>query len=77
MDGQLTSVAPSLGPEQIYSGGTYYFGGKRRGQAIWAIEPYLQLLPLCLGEVILFSPGSMLQNNFSLSLNMEMRTGSR
>uniref|UniRef100_A0A3Q2HZK4 Contactin associated protein family member 4 n=1 Tax=Equus caballus TaxID=9796 RepID=A0A3Q2HZK4_HORSE len=27
VDGQLTSVAPSLGPEQIYSGGTYYFGG--------------------------------------------------
>ncbi|XP_006860215.1 PREDICTED: contactin-associated protein-like 4 [Chrysochloris asiatica] len=27
VDGQLASAAPSLGPEQIYSGDTYYFGG--------------------------------------------------
>ncbi|XP_023412466.1 contactin-associated protein-like 4 isoform X6 [Loxodonta africana] len=27
VDSQLASVAPSLGPEQIYPGDTYYFGG--------------------------------------------------
>ncbi|XP_061030459.1 contactin-associated protein-like 4 isoform X6 [Eubalaena glacialis] len=27
VDGQVASASPSLGPEQIYSGGTYYFGG--------------------------------------------------
>ncbi|PNJ61918.1 CNTNAP4 isoform 4 [Pongo abelii] len=27
VDGQMASAAPPLGPEQIYSGGTYYFGG--------------------------------------------------
>uniref|UniRef100_A0A2K6BEU8 Contactin associated protein family member 4 n=1 Tax=Macaca nemestrina TaxID=9545 RepID=A0A2K6BEU8_MACNE len=27
VDGQLASAAPPLGPEQIYSDGTYYFGG--------------------------------------------------
>nr|XP_045361124.1 contactin-associated protein-like 4 isoform X4 [Camelus bactrianus] len=27
VDGQVASAAPSLGPEQIFSGGTYYFGG--------------------------------------------------
>ncbi|PNI91758.1 CNTNAP4 isoform 6 [Pan troglodytes] len=27
VDGQMASAAPLLGPEQIYSGGTYYFGG--------------------------------------------------
>uniref|UniRef100_A0A452UHK8 Contactin associated protein family member 4 n=1 Tax=Ursus maritimus TaxID=29073 RepID=A0A452UHK8_URSMA len=27
VDGQVASAASSLGPEQIYSGGTYYFGG--------------------------------------------------
>ncbi|XP_062966466.1 contactin-associated protein-like 4 isoform X3 [Cynocephalus volans] len=27
VDGHVASAAPSLGPEQIYSGGTYYFGG--------------------------------------------------
>ncbi|XP_023597699.1 contactin-associated protein-like 4 [Trichechus manatus latirostris] len=27
VDSQVASVAPSLGPEQIYSGDTYYFGG--------------------------------------------------
>ncbi|KAM9192246.1 contactin-associated protein-like 4 isoform 2-T2 [Dugong dugon] len=27
VDSQMASVAPSLGPEQIYSGDTYYFGG--------------------------------------------------
>ncbi|XP_011801377.1 PREDICTED: contactin-associated protein-like 4 isoform X2 [Colobus angolensis palliatus] len=27
VDGQLASAAPLLGPEQIYSDGTYYFGG--------------------------------------------------
>ncbi|XP_023608312.1 contactin-associated protein-like 4 isoform X6 [Myotis lucifugus] len=27
VDGQVASAAASLGPEQVYSGGTYYFGG--------------------------------------------------
>nr|XP_058899696.1 contactin-associated protein-like 4 isoform X4 [Kogia breviceps] len=27
VDGQVASASPSLGPEHIYSGGTYYFGG--------------------------------------------------
>ncbi|XP_057567734.1 contactin-associated protein-like 4 isoform X7 [Hippopotamus amphibius kiboko] len=27
VDGQVASASPSLGPEQIYSGGIYYFGG--------------------------------------------------
>uniref|UniRef100_A0A8C5VRK9 Contactin associated protein family member 4 n=1 Tax=Microcebus murinus TaxID=30608 RepID=A0A8C5VRK9_MICMU len=27
VDGHVASAAPSLGPEQFYSGGTYYFGG--------------------------------------------------
>nr|XP_017523409.2 contactin-associated protein-like 4 isoform X3 [Manis javanica] len=27
VDGHMVSAAPSLGPEQIFSGGTYYFGG--------------------------------------------------
>ncbi|KAM8956001.1 contactin-associated protein-like 4 isoform 4-T4 [Lycaon pictus] len=27
VDGQVASAASSLGPEQLYSGGTYYFGG--------------------------------------------------
>ena len=56
VDGQVASAASSLGPEQLYSGGTYYFGGKRRGEVIRAIDPYLQLFLLffCLGDVIMF-----------------------
>ncbi|XP_053464567.1 contactin-associated protein-like 4 isoform X2 [Nycticebus coucang] len=27
VDGHVTSAVPSLGPEQVYFGGTYYFGG--------------------------------------------------
>ncbi|XP_028022425.2 contactin-associated protein-like 4 isoform X2 [Balaenoptera acutorostrata] len=27
VDGQVASASPFLGPEQLYSGGTYYFGG--------------------------------------------------
>lgn len=48
VDGQVASAAFSLWHEKIYSGGTYYFGGKR-SQGIWTIKPYLQLLPLSWG----------------------------
>lgn len=53
VDGQVASAAPSMGPEHIYSGGSYYFGGKRSSPSIWATELYLQLLSLCL-DVIVF-----------------------
>lgn len=71
MDGQAASAAASLGPEQVYSGGTYYFGGKRRGRATWAIGPRLQLLPLCLGHVIMSYLLSTPRNNASLSAFIE------
>lgn len=76
MDGQVASAAALLGSEQVYSGGTYYFGGKRRGGTIWAIEPYLQLLPLCLGDAItLYLRPHYGWNDVLLSLNMEMLNG--
>lgn len=77
VDGQVASVALSLWHEKIYSGDTYYFGGKRRSQGIWTSKPYLQLLPLCLGDVIMFYLMLILWNNFSLSLNMKTLSGSR
>ena len=53
VDGQVASASPSQGPEQIYSGGTFYFGGKRSSHSTGAVESCSQFLPLYL-EVSMF-----------------------
>lgn len=75
VDGHIVSSALMLGPEQIYLGGTHYFGGKKRPYG--SFQAYLHLLCLCLGEVIILSSGLILRSHFPLSWNMEMLNASR
>lgn len=41
VDGHATPASPWLGPEQVNSGGIFYFGGEKQSQVIWSIGSYL------------------------------------
>lgn len=46
VDGHISPAAPWLGPEQVNSGGIFYFGGKQGNRMLWSF------LLLCLGDDI-------------------------
>lgn len=41
VDGHATPASSWLGPEQVNSGGIFYFGGEKQSQVIWSIGSYL------------------------------------
>ncbi|KAI4559082.1 hypothetical protein MJT46_013724 [Ovis ammon polii x Ovis aries] len=72
VDGQVASASPSQGPEQIYSGGTFYFGGcpdssfgSKCKSPLGGFQGCMRLISICheVVDLISLQPGAL--GNFS------------